>query len=407
MKRKSLIIIAGLAILGLGLAFIFRPGTSEDSFMPRIKVVEEGNIVNTVTATGTVEPIDQVEVGTQVSGVIEEIFTDYNERVEKGQLIARIDESTLSTRLLQARSSLASAENELDYQQKNFNRTQKLYEKQMVSETVYDEVLYKYRNAQTSVESLKSEVEQAEVNLSYARIYSPIEGVVLSKSVEVGQTVAASFNTPTLFLIAKDLTRMQVEADVDEADIGQVEVGQEVAFTVDAFPDTEFKGEVIQIRLEPAVESNVVTYTVIIDAPNSELKLKPGLTASVTIVTRQVKNVPVVPVAALRFEPDQGMLGEMPPFPGKPGRFAGRPDGEENKRTDGDNDKIWVMEDGKIHQIPVQAGLEDGVMAEISRGINVGDSIVTGLQSNQEPSAMSARSPFMPSRPGGGEGGRK
>ena len=395
MKLKHVIILVILLVLILALAFIFRTGTSPKTAQPRIHLIEKGSIINTVTATGTVEPIDQVEVGTQVSGVIEEIFTDYNERVEKGQLIARIDESTLRARLLQARASLASAENELDYQQKNYDRTKKLYEKQMVSETEYDEVLYKYRNAKTSVESLKSEVEQAEVNLSYARIYSPISGVVLSKSVEVGQTVAASFNTPTLFLIAKDLTRMQVEADVDEADIGQVAMGQQVTFTVDAFPDTEFKGEVTQIRLEPTVESNVVTYTVIIDAPNPGLKLKPGLTASVTIVTREVTDIPVVPIAALRFEPDPEMLPDITPLPGAPGRFEQRSTGKEENA-----ENVWVMKDGRVWPVSVKIGLQDGVMAGVLSGLTVGDSVVTGFEISNETHSGQARSPFMPGPPG-------
>lgn len=397
MKRKHIIILAILLVLILGLAFIFSTSTPQKAAQPRTHLIEKGSIINTVTATGTVEPIDQVEVGTQVSGVIEEIFTDYNERVEKGQLIARIDESTLRARLLQARASLASAENELDYQQKNYDRTKKLYEKQMVSETEYDEVLYKYRNAKTSVESLKSEVEQAEVNLSYARIYSPISGVVLSKSVEVGQTVAASFNTPTLFLIAKDLTRMQVEADVDEADIGQVAMGQQVTFTVDAFPDTEFKGEVTQIRLEPTVESNVVTYTVIIDAPNPGLKLKPGLTASVTIVTREVKDISVVPIAALRFEPDLEMLPDITPLPGAPGRFEQSFTGKEEND---EKENVWVMKDGRMCPVAVKTGLQDGVMAAILSGLTVGDSVVTGFEISNKAQSGKARSPFMPGPPG-------
>jgi HlyD family secretion protein len=390
MKRKFVIPGIVLVLLTAGIVFFYSRGAGRETSSPRYYVVKTGSIVNTVTATGTVEPIDQVEVGTQVSGVIEEIFTDYNKQVEKGQIIARIDESALSARLLQVRYSLASAENELDYQQKNFNRTQKLYKKQMVSETEYDEVLYKLRNARTSVESLKSEVAQADVNLSYARIYSPIDGVVLSKSVEVGQTVAASFNTPTLFLIARDLTRMQVEADVDEADIGQVEVGQEATFTVDAFPGTDFLGKVTQIRLEPVIESNVVTYAVIIDAPNPDLKLKPGLTASVTIVTRKVKNVPLVPVAALRFQPEAGMVGEVPTLVE---RFP------ESDTTFSSGEKVWIKKNGLIHPEFVETGLEDGVLTEVKRGVSVGDSVITGMRVMQEAQTAAARSPFMPGPP--------
>jgi HlyD family secretion protein len=390
MKRKFIILGAVLVLLTAGIVFFFNRGAGRETSSPRYFVVKTGRIVNTVTATGTVEPIDQVEVGTQVSGVIEEIYTDYNRQVRRGQLIARIDESALRARLLQVRSSLASAENERDYQQKNFNRTQKLYKKQMVSESEYDEVLYKLRNARTSVESLKSEAAQAEVNLSYARIYSPIDGVVLSKSVEVGQTVAASFNTPTLFLIARDLKRMQVEADVDEADIGQVAVGQEVTFTVDAFPGTEFIGKVTQIRLEPVVESNVVTYTVIVDAPNPDLKLKPGLTASVTIVARKVDNVTLVPVTALRFQPETGMIREEL----LSGERAGQ---RESSFSSGE--KVWIKKNGLIHPESVETGLEDGVLTEVIRGLSVGDSVITGMQVMQEAQSAAARSPFMPGPP--------
>ncbi|WP_016775616.1 efflux RND transporter periplasmic adaptor subunit [Anaerophaga thermohalophila] len=395
MMRKYIYLIAAIVVLILAIVLLTGKKSTENNLKPRIHVVEKGTIVNTVTATGTVEPIDQVEVGTQVSGVIERIYTDYNERVKKGQLIARIDESSLKARLLQAKASLASAQNELDYQTKNFRRIKMLFEKEMVSETEYDEALYRYNNAKASVESLQSEVEQAEVNLSYARIYSPIDGVVLSRSVEEGQTVAASFNTPTLFLIARDLTRMQVEADVDEADIGQVETGQKVTFTVDAFPDTEFTGEVTQVRLEPVIESNVVTYTVIIDAPNPDFKLKPGLTASVTIITNEAKDVTVVPAAALRFSPAENSPGSMALSSGG-GNHSSMPEA----LPETGEDRVWVWKDGHLHPVIVNTGIEDGVWCEIKSGVLPGDSVVTGIDRPDNLPGRTFRSPFMPGPPG-------
>jgi HlyD family secretion protein len=397
MKRKY--IYGGAAILALILVIVFLVGkkSPENELKPRIQVVEKGSIVNTVTATGTVEPIDQVEVGTQVSGVIQNIFVDYNDKVTKGQLIAQIDESALSASLLQRKASLSSARSELEYQEKAFQRVKMLFEKGMVSEAEYDEANYLYRTAKASVESLESEVEQAAVNLSYARIYSPIDGVVLSVSVEEGQTVAASFSTPTLFLIAKDLTQMQVEADVDEADIGQVEEGQRVTFTVDAYPDQVFAGKVTQVRLEAVEESNVVTYTVIIDAPNPDLKLKPGLTAEVTIITEEATDVTVVPAAAFQFSPEGNMPEgmDMPPHRGPEDRMGDDPDAEHKR--------VWLWEHGTLKPAIVTTGIDDGVLYEIKDGVLPGDSVVIGMDHAQiNGSSESARSPFMPSRPGGG-----
>ncbi|MGQ1889363.1 efflux RND transporter periplasmic adaptor subunit [Thermophagus sp. OGC60D27] len=396
MKRKYLFL--GAAILALIVAIVFLVGRKgpENEMKPRIHLVEKGNIINTVTATGTVEPIDQVEVGTQVSGVIQSIFVDYNDKVTKGQLIAQIDESALRASLLQRKASLASAKSELEYQEKTFNRIKMLYEKEMVSESEYDEAKYLYSKAKASVESLESEVEQAQVNLSYARIYSPIDGVVLSKSVEEGQTVAASFSTPTLFVIARDLTRMQVEADVDEADIGQVTEGQRVTFTVDAFPDQVFVGEVTQVRLEAVVESNVVTYTVIIDAPNPDLKLKPGLTAEVTIITKEASDVTVVPAAAFQFSPRENESEEM--------AIPQSATVDKKKDDMGDTHKrVWLWQHGSLVPAMVVTGIDDGVLYEIREGVLPGDSVVIGMDHSQNnSSADTAKSPFMPSRPGGG-----
>ena len=250
MSKKRIIVIVIIAVVALLILIPLVRKKPEAIVNIKVAVPEIGNISNSISATGTVEPTEQVEVGTQVSGVIDKVFVDYNSTVKRGELLAELDKSTLQARLLQAKASLSSAENELNYQTQNYNRIKKLTESEMVSETEYESALYKLNNASTSVERLKSEVEQAEVNLSYATIYSPIDGVVLERAIEEGQTVAASFNTPTLFTIAKDLSRMQVEANVDEADIGQVLKGQRVEFSVDAYPGELFVGKIAQIRLD-------------------------------------------------------------------------------------------------------------------------------------------------------------
>lgn len=356
----------------------------------KVAVPEIGNISNSISATGTVEPTEQVEVGTQVSGVIDKVFVDYNSTVKRGELLAELDKSTLQARLLQAKASLSSAENELNYQTQNYNRIKKLTESEMVSETEYESALYKLNNASTSVERLKSEVEQAEVNLSYATIYSPIDGVVLERAIEEGQTVAASFNTPTLFTIAKDLSRMQVEANVDEADIGQVLKGQRVEFSVDAYPGELFVGKIAQIRLMPVINSNVVTYTVIIDAPNPEFKLKPGLTATVTIITKEAKNVKTVAASAINYVLDTSMLT-----------------GYEIKALEGSSafpkpgtGRVWVKNGQQIVEKEVVTGITDRAKTEVISGLEVNDSVVISLGSAFPGFPKEElNSPFMPGRP--------
>lgn len=423
MKNKKRIIITSII---LGIAIILWLSLTKDnkqSLSLSTIEVKKGDIVNTVTATGKVEPIDQVNVGTQVSGVINKIYVDYNSTVKKGQLLAEIDKSTLKAQALQSKASLASAQNELTYREQNYNRIKKLYESLLVSETEFEEAQYQYNNAKTSVEKLKSNLEQAEVNLSYAMIYSPIDGVILNCAVKEGQTVAASFSTPTLFAIAKDLTKMQVEANVDEADIGQVKVGQRVNFTVDAYPNDTFPGNVTQIRLEPTTTSNVVTYTVIIEAPNNDLKLMPGLTASIEIIIKEAKGVLLIAPKALQFEPTQELasLYTIETFPDPKGMNGDRktpsdsgvePDGKAGMRPMGespesfgkkpDNMKVlWVLKGKTIQPRFVVTGMEDGALVEILGGLNVGDSVITAVRKIQvainQPSQNG--SPFMPKPP--------
>ncbi len=403
MKKKTIIISVVALIAVLLLIPLFKKKGKVEYKLNTV-VAAKGVVTNSITATGTVEPIEQVEVGTQVSGVINKIHVDFNTVVKKGQILAEIDRSTLMARVLQSRASLASAQNELTYQTQNFNRIKTLFDSEMVSETEIESAQYKLNNAKASADRLVSELEQAEVNLSYATIYSPIDGVVIERAVEEGQTVAASFNTPTLFSIARDLTRMQVEADVDEADIGQIVNGQRVTFTVDAYPEDEFLGSIAQIRLKPSVSSNVVTYVVIIDAPNPDLKLKPGLTANITIITKEETDVVTLPVSALGFKPDKELmgtydLGTPEPNGDKPGMLPSMD--TNNKINKGvEPQMVWVKNGKELRSRIVETGLTDRAIIAITKGISEGDTIVISsekiLLGGKE---KVANSPFMPSGP--------
>lgn len=310
MKKKTVIIsvvAVAVAIIAIYLVFGLK---SETKLNFETTTVGVANISNSVTATGTIEPVTQVDVGTQVSGIVSKLYVDYNSVVKKGQVIAELDKTNLISELNISKAALNDAQSTLKYQKANYDRYHTLYSKGLVSADDYESALLSYRQAQDAVRQKKESVAKAQTNLGYATITSPIDGVVLAKEVEEGQTVAASFNTPTLFTIAQDLTDMRVIADVDEADIGEVKEGERVSFTVDAFPNDTFEGEVTQVRQEATTTNNVVTYQVVISAPNKSLKLKPGLTANVTIFTYEKKNVVSVPNKALRFTPTKELVGK-------------------------------------------------------------------------------------------------
>ena len=283
-------------------------GKKEEKISFDTAKVEKTNIQTSITATGTIEPVTSVTVGTQVSGIVSHLYVDYNSVVKKGQVIAELDRTNLISELNTAKANLSSAQSSLNYQLSNYNRYKELYNKGLVSADEYESARLQYLQAKEQVNTSKESVQKAQTNLGYATITSPIDGVILSKSVEEGQTVAASFNTPELFVIAQDLTDMRVIADIDEADIGGVKEGQRVSFTVDAFPDDQFEGRVTQVRQQATTESNVVTYEVVISAPNNDLKLKPGLTANVTIFTLEKNDVLAVPSKALRFHPNEALF---------------------------------------------------------------------------------------------------
>lgn len=345
---------------------------------------EKGTISNEVTATGTIEAIKTVTVGTQVSGTIEAIYVDFNSVVKKGQLLAKIDETTLRAQVNQTAAQVASAKAEMVYQQANFDRVKALYDKQLVSKADFDQAQYNLSKADANYKMAESEHQRSLTNLSYASIYSPIDGVVLNRAVDEGQTVAASFNTPELFAIANDLTQMEVQADVDEADIGQVKLGQKVNFTVDAFPDDNFNGEVSEIWLKPTTTSNVVTYTVIISAPNPLLKLMPGMTANITIVTQQAVNVVMVAAKALKFWPDDSLIA--------------RNQNRSRLADTGNHRTLWQFDGFAFTPLEVTTGITDGASIQIIDGLKEGDEVVVNAVAGSS-SAKSSSSPFMPKPP--------
>ena len=361
-------------------------GKKEEKISFDTAKVEKTNIQTSITATGTIEPVTSVTVGTQVSGIVSHLYVDYNSVVKKGQVIAELDRTNLISELNTAKANLSSAQSSLNYQLSNYNRYKELYNKGLVSADEFESARLQYLQAKEQVNTSKESVQKAQTNLGYATITSPIDGVILSKSVEEGQTVAASFNTPELFVIAQDLTDMRVIADIDEADIGGVKEGQRVSFTVDAFPDDQFEGRVTQVRQQATTESNVVTYEVVISAPNNDLKLKPGLTANVTIFTLEKNDVLAVPSKALRFHPNEALLQK----------------GETIEDCEGDH-KLWTKEGTVFKAHKVEVGTSNGIMTEITGGMKVGTEILTDFNISGgagEAEQQQAGNPFMP-RPGG------
>ena len=390
MKKISKVWIGvGILLVVAIAAWLLSGGKKEQAVTFDTAKVAPANIKNSVTATGSVEPVTSVTVGTQVSGIISKLYVDYNSVVKKGQIIAELDKTNLISELNTAKASLSSAESELSYQQSNFQRYQTLYKKGLVSADDYDTAKLSYQKAKESVASAKEMVAKAQTNLSYAIITSPIDGIVISKSVEEGQTVAASYATPELFTIAKDLKDMQVVADVDEADIGDVKEGERVTFTVDAYPNDTFEGVVKQVRQEATTTNNVVTYEVVISAPNSELKLKPGLTANVTIYTAERQNVVSVPSKALRFTPTKDLMK-----------------GIKIVDCNGKN-KVWTREGNTFRAHSVQIGMTDGINTEILSGIKSGQEVVvdckaqaTETEEESADNSSNESSPFQPKGPG-------
>ena len=364
--RISKIWIAVVVIVIVAVAaWAMSGGKKEEDINFKEEKVALKTLQNSVTATGTIEAVTSVTVGTQVSGIVNKLYVDYNSQVKKGQVIAELDKTNLLSELNTAKANLASAQSSLNYQAANMERYKTLYKKGLVSADEYENALLTYRQAKEQVASSKENVQRAQTNLGYATITSPIDGTVISKSVEEGQTVAASFNTPELFTIAKDLTNMQVVANVDEADIGNVKEGDRVTFTVDAYPEDTFEGTVKQVRLEATTTNNVVTYEVVISAPNADLKLKPGLTANVTIYTQERSGVLAVANKALRFTPTKETVGKDMKIVDCKGK-----------------NKVWTLNDKTLTAHPVTIGQTDGINTEITKGLKQGDKIVTEIVVN-------------------------
>lgn len=389
--RNRIIVLASCLVVASSLGIWIMTGSQgRESLSLETAAVTRTDIHNSVTATGTVEPVTLVDVGTQVSGIIDKLYVDYNDHVKAGQLIAEMDKVTLESELEQAEAQLSSSKTEYEYRMKEYLRTEQLYKKELVSDAEYDEALYLYETAKNAYEQNKASIVGVRRNLGYATITSPIDGVVISRAVEEGQTVAAGFETPTLFTIANDLKDMQVVADVDEADIGYVAEGQRVEFTVDAYPDDVFTGNVKQVRLEATTESSVVTYEVVISASNPDLKLKPGLTANVTIYTLDRQDVCAVPSKALRFVPDTELLSKLGLS------VSGVPAGTAASGT------VWVVDGQTVRPVSVSTGVTDGDVTEIISGIQEGELVALGLKmavpevKSQE---QQERSPFMPGPP--------
>lgn len=387
-----------------------------------------GYIANAVTATGTVQPVDTVAVGTQVSGTISKVYVDFNSRVKKGQLLAELDKTILNAQVQQIVSSIQQAQSQLTYQQSNFNRQSQLYNAGAISKADLETAQNEFKVSQAGLRSAQSQLQAAQKNLSLASIYSPIDGTVLSRNVSEGQTVAASFNTPTLFSIAKDLTHMQVGAAVDEADIGNVKKGQRVAFTVDAFPDDVFNGTVSQIRLQPSVSANVVTYTTIINTANDQLKLKPGMTANITIYTKEENNVLLISTRATKFKPDSTIMQKYkiiderkkgksqqtanPPETNEDPAGTGRRMSRDSLATDSSKIKrasVWVLSGNTLIRRFIRTGLEDGTQVQVLSGLTPNDEIIDGVQQTgvKANSNNNQRSPFMPQRRSGQGGGNR
>lgn len=397
-KKKLTIGIVGVLVIA-GSLFFFTGKSSKSGLKLETAIVSRSSISNTVTATGTVEPVTEVEVGTQVSGIIDKLYADYNDVVKAGQLIAEMDKVNLKAELASAQAQLASSKTEFEYQQKNYARSKVLYEKKLISDSDYETATYNYEKARAAYDQSQASMVKVRRNLEYATITSPIDGVVINRAVEEGQTVAAGFETPTLFTIAADLTKMQVVADVDEADIGSVVEGQRVTFTVDAYPNDIFEGKVMQVRLGDSESSSsastststVVTYEVVISADNPDLKLKPRLTANITIYTLERENVLTIPTKSLRFVADETILVPI-----------GYTVENASKEAPMGKRLVWMKNGQKLEPKIITVGTASGNLTEVTEGLNDGEEIAVDLASVAAvPQQQAEQSPFMPSPPGG------
>lgn len=388
-KKKTIIITLAVLIVAIG-AWYFLTKDKKTATVWETQKPTTGNISESVTATGTIQPLDTVSVGTQASGIISKIYVDFNSVVRKGQLLAELDPTILQATVNQIKGNLAQMQSQLTYQQQNFSRQKQLYDVGAISKSDYDNAVYSLNAAKAAVSSVNAQLKSAQQNLYFTKIYSPIDGVVLSRNVSEGQTVAASFSTPTLFSIAQDLTKMQVNAAVDEADIGSVEVLDSVSFTVDAYIGDNFKGTVHEIRLHPTSSSNVVTYSTLINANNEDLRLKPGMTANIIIYTKGASNALLIPAKALNYQLDATSIKDK-----KTVIIPLKTPITENQNY------VWVKNGDTITQKLIQTGINDNIHVQITSGLSANEEVITGVsQSSSTESNTTQSSPFMPKRPG-------
>lgn len=390
MKTKTKIFIAFGAVTLIALVIWMVRGSKKEQSVINTVAVERGNVATIVTSTGTIQPVDTVAVGTQVSGIIQSIYTDFNSTVKEGQLLAELDPTLMQATVNQIKANLAQATSTHNYQTANFKRQKELYEVGAISKADYDLAVNSYETAVANMNSIRAQLTSAQQNLAFTKIYSPIDGVVLNRSVSVGQTVAASFNTPTFFSLAKDITKMQVQAMVDEADIGEIEAGERVTFTVDAYVNQVFEGTVSEVRLQPTTSSNVVTYTTIINTSNDDMKLKPGMTATVTIYTKEAKNVLLLPNTALKFNPDPSQV-TLPYIL----------QSADSLKLDEGETIVWIRHGQQIMPRVVKTGMSNNTHIEIKIGLNEKEQVITALEKTKESTAVQGEgaSPFMPTPP--------
>jgi HlyD family secretion protein len=404
--KKRVLLIVGIIALAVFALLVFRPFSKKkvEYTFDTVKV-EKGNITNTVTATGTIEAMTTVKVGTQVSGIIEHVYVDFNDNVKQGQILAKLDETALRAQLEQSQASVDQAQAQLNYEEATYKRLKALFDKDLIAQADYDQALYNYENSKASLSNTKSALDRTKVNLAFATILSPIDGVVLNRAIEEGQTVAASFNTPEMFTIVNDLTQMEVQTSVDEADIGKVKLGQRVEFSVDAYPDLKFTGNVSEVRLQPVTTNNVVTYDVILSAPNPDKKLMPGMTASATIYVEEKADALILSGKAMRFTPDkeylQKMMAEMmknaPKGPEAGTAMAGQPSGMMLQGmpslpgaagNDPKTKTVWLKDDNMgLRRCMIKIGIDNGTNVEIVSGLNEGDEVIISMTGGSKKAA--------------------
>lgn len=413
-KRRGLwLIIAGVLVLAT-FGFLWLNGNGKEKVAYRTDKVIRGDLEVNISATGSLSADTTVQVGSQVSGRIAKLYADFNTVVKKGQLLAQLDPTFLEAALEQAKAAVTRARASLNQAQRDYDRTKGLFEKGLSSQADMDVALTNFESAQASLEQAEAAYKGSQVNLQYATIRSPISGVVISRNVDVGQTVAASLSAPTLFEIANDLRKMQVQASVDEADIGHVKEGQSVTFRVDAYPNLEFNGTVRQIRLAPVINQNVVTYNVIIGVSNPDMKLMPGMTATVSIVTAKTEDALQVPLQALRFTPPDSQavsaaraefMNRMRQGQGGDRSGQGRA-GSAGTTPRANRGRVWILQEGKLKPVMVRLGIQDTRYAEVVGGdLKEGEEVIVGATGGEEQVTGVQRSPFQPQMGGRRRGG--